>query len=41
MSRKTWSGSFSLQHTLHEKNKTLPDIQENQESPGDPTSVGP
>ncbi|GKW23094.1 hypothetical protein PEC730217_09080 [Pectobacterium carotovorum subsp. carotovorum] len=26
---------------LHEKNKTLPDIQKNQELPGDPTSVRP
>lgn len=38
--RKTWSRRFTLQHTFNEKNKTLPDLQENQESPGDPTSVG-
>lgn len=38
--RKAWSRRFALQHTFHEKNKTLPDLQENQESPGDPTSVG-
>jgi hypothetical protein len=38
--RKAWSRRFALQQTFHEKNKTLPDLQENQESPGDPTSVG-
>ena len=27
--RKAWSQSFALQHTFHEKNKTLPDQQEN------------
>ncbi len=39
--RKAWSRRFALQHTLLEKNETLPNLQENQESPGDPTSVGP
>lgn len=40
MDCKAWPRWFALQHTFHEKNKTLPDLQENQESPGDPTSVG-
>jgi len=40
MGRKAWFRSFALQHTLYEKNKTLPDIQENQESPCNPTSFG-
>lgn len=35
-----WSRSFAVQHTIHEKNKTLPNLQENQESPDHPTSVG-
>jgi len=39
--RKAWSRRFALQHTLTEKNKSSPDLQENQESPGDSTSVGP
>lgn len=40
MGRKAWSRSFALRHTFHEKNKTSPDLQENQESLGDPTTVG-
>ncbi len=40
MDSKAWSRRFAFQHTFHQKNKTLPDLQENQESPGDPTSVG-
>jgi len=38
--REAWSRRFSLQHTFHEKNKNLPDLQKNQEFPDDPTSVG-
>jgi len=39
MDRKAWSRRFAVQHTFHEKNKTLPDIQKDQESQGHPNSV--
>ena len=40
MDSEAWPQRFAVQHTFHEKNKTLPYLQENQEYPGDPTSVG-